>query len=262
MERVEGGLTNEVFRVERDGRVVAIKRFATSAGYAVELACLSRLRHVVPVPHVVAHDDAAHEITYEWIDGITLNELRRTDAAAFATLAGSLGKLLARLATVPPLPQLAAPPAFATLLERARPRLGGELADALRELVPPAPPASCIVHGDLSGRNILVHAAGQRWRVAAVIDWERACAGSPLDDIGHLVRFAKRFDAAFRTAFARGYRAGRGTLAETWWLDARTADARDIVATFAAEQELAPELYADLRAVLARLIRELRAPAC
>jgi len=245
VERVDGGLTNQLYRVDS----VAVKLYA-GGGYDVELACLERLRGIVPVPEVLVR--APRALAYTWIDGITLNELRRSDAAGFASLAGSLGKLLARLATVAP-DGLEPPPPIDWTLARAR---LGPLADALERVVPPAPPPTCLVHGDLSGRNILVRLAG-RWRLAGVIDWERARAGSPLDDIGHLFRYAKRFDAAFRDELARGYRAGRGDLPESWWLDARLADARTMVGELVA-RELAPEFAGELRRLLERLVSDLQ----
>jgi aminoglycoside phosphotransferase (APT) family kinase protein len=252
VERVDGGLTNELYRVERgDGEVVAVKLFRGD-GFEVELACLERVRGIVPAPEAIVR--APRALAYRWIDGITLNELRRTDAAGFASLAGSLGKLLARLATVAPDGLPPPPPPIDWTIARAR---LGALADALECVVPPAPPSSCLVHGDLSGRNILVGFAG-RWRLAGVIDWERAHAGSPLDDIGHLLRYRKRFDAAFRDEFARGYRAGRGELADSWWHDARLADARTIVGELAGPRELAPDFADELRRLLGRLVSDLQ----
>ena len=47
----------------------------------------------------------------------------------------------------------------------------------------------CLVHGDFGKRNVLVREEQGRWKVAAVLDWEFAVAGSPLIDIGHFLRY-------------------------------------------------------------------------
>jgi aminoglycoside phosphotransferase (APT) family kinase protein len=246
------------YRVERAaGDVVMVKQLAGER-YATEVACLERLRHVVPVPHVVARDDARHALAVRWIEGITLDELHRREPTASAELAGSIGKLLARLATVPP-PRASAP--LAPTAEQlaaapARTRLGEALADALARVIPPSPPATWLVHGDFAARNIIVRRAG-RWRLAGVIDWEGARAGTQLEDAGSLFADPDRFDAAFRIAFARGYRAGGGQLADTWWRDARAAHARLLVEAIASPTELPAEVYAQLRGQLARLVADL-----
>ncbi len=165
-------------------------------GDELEQACLARLRHVVPA---AGHRDA--------IDGVPLATLAPDDRLA---LAPSLGKLLARLATVEP---------FAPALPPLR-DADDQLAALLRR-EPALPP--CLVHGALAADKILVRRAG-RWRLAAVIDWRHARSGSPLEDIGSLLR--ELDSAAFRTAFARGYRAGRGVLPVDWPEAARIADTR------------------------------------
>ena len=44
-----------------------------------------------------------------------------------------------------------------------------------------------LVHGDASGRNVLVRAVNDRWQVAALLDWEHAFLGSALWDVGSLL---------------------------------------------------------------------------
>jgi hypothetical protein len=146
----------------------------------LEQLCLARLHRVVPA--------RGHA---EVIDGVSLATLAPADQLS---LAPSIGKCLARLATVEP---------FA-------PTLGDE-------------PPACLVHGALSSDKIYARRAG-RWRLAAVIDWRHARSGSPLEDLGSLLR--ELDTPAFRDALARGYRAGRGVLPADWVTAARNADAR------------------------------------
>ncbi|MGE5185831.1 MAG: phosphotransferase family protein [Acidobacteriota bacterium] len=154
----------------------------------LEQACLARLVHVVPA---AAHDAA--------VAGVALATLAAADRVA---LAPSLGKLLARLATVEP---------FA-------PALPAVERDPREPVLPP-----CLVHGAFVPANILVRRAG-RWRLAAVIDWRHARSGSPLEDLGSLLR--ELDTPAFRDGLARGYRAGRGVLPASWPAAARIADRR------------------------------------
>ncbi len=156
-------------------------------GEQLEQLCLARLHHVVPA--------RGHA---EVIDGVPLATLAAADQLS---LAPSIGKLLARLATVEP---------FAPALPVGRD--DGE---------PALPP--CLVHGALTADKIYARRAG-RWRLAAVIDWRHARSGSPLEDLGSLLR--ELDTPAFRDALARGYRAGRGVLPADWVAAARIADAR------------------------------------
>src|SRR6185295_17806833 len=147
---------------------------------------------------------------------------------------------------------------------RARDRMGGPLADAVRRALDEAADrlawgAPCLGHGDLCGRNILVtRAGGERWRIAGVIDWEAAAASSPLVDIGSLFRYTQRYDAEFRGAFERGYREADGTLPDHWWLTARLLDATGLVDILDEDREL-PGVFADCRMLLAKLVADVTA---
>ena len=52
----------------------------------------------------------------------------------------------------------------------------------LRSNVPKPPPRLALVHGDFRNGNLLVDAA----RLAAVVDWELAHAGDPMEDLAYL----------------------------------------------------------------------------
>ena len=271
VERVDGGLTNTIHRVTlRNGTVVAVKHYAEGREpFEAELVTLTLLHGSLPVPDVVSVDEDRPAIVYRWIDGITFNELRRTQPpAAFASLAEPLGRLLAFLARTDATEPFELQPildrAYAQLTEgRCRERLGAPLADAIKAGLEAAEPtlawgSVCLVHGDFGGRNLLVQrAAGDRWRITGVIDWEATSTGSPLFDLGSLFRYADRYDATFRADFERGYREADGTLPERWLLAARLIDATWLVDALDEPHEI-PGLHADCRMLLARLASELR----
>jgi aminoglycoside phosphotransferase (APT) family kinase protein len=271
---VTGGLTNTMHRVVLpDGGVVAVRQHAGGAqAFRDELAMLERLAGRLPVPELVRIDPDRNAIVYRWIDGITLDECRREQpAAAFASLAGPLGRLLAWLAREPPRdgehwdvgPVLAH--ARLQLREgRARARLGAGTADAVAEALEAwagrlAWGAPCLSHGDIGGRNVIVQrvaADGERWRIAGVIDWEAASIASPLVDLGQLLRYAGRYDAAFLAELERAYREEGGELPGDWLRAARLLDATSIVDVLDEPREL-PGVFADCRQLLARVLGEV-----
>jgi aminoglycoside phosphotransferase (APT) family kinase protein len=274
IELLQGGFTNTLHRVKlANGSSVVVKHYAGGAqAYNDELATLTRLAGILPVPEVVRVDAARHAIVYRWIEGTTLDDCRRDEApAAFASLADPLGRLFAWVALTEPLdpadrwdvaPLLAQARAQLQGGTRARERMGNPLAEALLRAFDAAGDRiawghQCLAHHDIGGRNILVQQAdGDRWRITGVIDWEGAATGSPLVDVGSLFRYAPRYDERFRTEFAVGYREAGGTLPDDWYLRARTLDAFRMIDTLDMPREL-PGVFADCRMLLTKLVADL-----
>jgi aminoglycoside phosphotransferase (APT) family kinase protein len=269
IERVDGGLTNTIHKVALEsGELYAVKHYAGGKdAFEAELVTLTLLHGTLPVPDVVEADADHHVIVYRWIDGITLNDLRKAEPRSVGSLAEPLGRYLAWLART----DATEPFELAAILERtyrqlvdgrARQRLGAPLADALHKALEAHEPqlawgTVCLVHGDLGGRNVLVQrAAADRWRISGVIDWEATSTGSPLLDIGSLFRNTSRFEAEFATAFERGYREADGTLPDGWLLTSRLLDATWLIDTLDEPREF-PGVYADCRMLLAGLAKDL-----
>jgi aminoglycoside phosphotransferase (APT) family kinase protein len=76
--------------------------------------------------------------------------------------------------------------------------------------------ARSLVHSDFKGFNILVRQFKGRWKVAAVLDWEFAFAGSPLVDIGNMLRYSHLRPPMFEKEFLRGHREQGGILPTEW----------------------------------------------
>ena len=74
-----------------------------------------------------------------------------------------------------------------------------------------------LVHADFRKPNLLVarDAAG-RWRVTAVLDWEFCHAGTPLFDVGTLLRGDPGSGPVFERAFADAFRDHGGELPGDW----------------------------------------------
>jgi len=81
-----------------------------------------------------------------------------------------------------------------------------------------------LVHSDYGSPNILLNQMNGRWKVAAVLDWEFAFAGSPLYDVGHILRYDRRTPPLMEPHFAAGFREGGGALPENWRDLARVLD--------------------------------------
>jgi fructokinase len=98
----------------------------------------------------------------------------------------------------------------------------GEM-DGLRALAAAADPlarrvasARQLVHSDYNGKNLLVLPGDGRWSVSAVLDWEFAFSGSPLTDIGNMLRFPRDYPPGFDGAFVAGYQDAGGRLPPGW----------------------------------------------
>ncbi|MCU1450247.1 MAG: aminoglycoside phosphotransferase [Acidimicrobiales bacterium] len=151
----------------------------------------------VPVPRVVA--ESGDVLVVERVDGETIPRkiLRDTEfAAARPLLARQCGQALARIHAVPvdSVPGLVVeddPVATwrAMLDGFGQPHPTFELALRWLEERRPPPAATALVHGDFRHGNLIVGPDGVR----AVIDWELAHLGDPMEDLGWLCVKAWRF---------------------------------------------------------------------
>ncbi len=100
----------------------------------------------------------------------------------------------------------------------------------LTEHLPTPAPAPTIVHGDFRNGNLIVNEAG----LGAVLDWELAHIGDPMEDLAYLCMRTWRFGADDYPAGGFGsfdqlreaYESAGGTWRDDafrWWMTARTA---------------------------------------
>jgi aminoglycoside phosphotransferase (APT) family kinase protein len=181
----------------------------------------------IPVPRVRWCEDdpavlGAPFFVMDFVDGETLpRRLLRDDAYAVAraALPAQLAAALARLHAVdpaaPPIAALPGPPpgTAPALAELARheqvfravapdPHPVLELAFRWLAAAPPAPRAATLVHGDYRIGNVMFGPEGLR----AVLDWELAHRGDPMEDIGWLCVRSWRFGADDRPVGGLGER--------------------------------------------------------
>lgn len=239
-----GGRRRLVLR--RDPPGLAGGADVVTGGMALEASCLqAAARAGVPVPKLVAHEEdpsvlGAPFLLMDHVDGETIpRRILRDDrfAAARPRLAGQCGRVLARIHRVP----RAAVPLAQEVDPLARVRVAIDTAGdphpvfelALRWLTLHRPPAgeNGLCHGDFRNGNLIVDDDG----LAAVIDWERAHWGDPVEDLGWLCVRAWRFGSPHQAGgfgsvadLLDAYREGGGVPVDEdrfrWWLVFGTLD--------------------------------------
>jgi len=206
LTRLSGGASRETWRFELDGRPLVLQRQrrGDDRDMGLEASVVRAAGEAgVPVPHVVAASAGEGPLGSSWmvltaVDGETIaRKILRDDdyEVARGALTGQFARALARLhaldpAAVPGLQSIDQVAQYRAALDAiGEPHPAFEL--ALRWLDDHRPPSSglAVVHGDFRLGNVIVGAEGLR----AVIDWELAHLGDPMEDLGWLCVRAWRF---------------------------------------------------------------------
>jgi aminoglycoside phosphotransferase (APT) family kinase protein len=292
---LESGLanTNVRFRVRGDAAPYVLRLHTRDATAAKrELALMKYLADhplpVIPVPALVYTDTkperGQHPYSiWRFVDGTLLAELFGTlRAPQLVEIAGACARVLAALSVHrfgscggfgPELEvvheygrpsRLVPEVVHRALFEgRAGDRLGLELRDALWSVVERTSPRLTaiddrytLVHGDYKRSNLLITRTGAVWSVKAVLDWEFACAGPPLIDVGLFLRAGDALPEGFRENFASCYRAAGGELPGDWLPLSRLVDVLSQV-TFLDDPRDRPRVFAETTEVVKETIRML-----
>lgn len=213
---------------------------------AIEAAVLARLTGLVPVAEIVAADldgsaTGLPTLLCRFVPGVLLKTALSDSTAPAADLGRSVGRTLAAIGAVAfdgpgaftdaslrtsdePLPGalpefvlrcLSAGPA-ASVLSSGEQAAIVRLAGAAQADADAAPSLSQLVHSDFNPKNLLVREYAGSWTVAAVLDWEFAFSGSPLVDVGNMLRFPEDLPPGFAEAFVAGFAEGGGLLPPGW----------------------------------------------
>ena len=244
--RLSGGASRETWAFDADGRRLILQRErpggrrVAGGGMATEAALLrAAAAEGVPVPAVVATDAEGGDLGPAWmvverVEGETIARRILRDAeyaTALPKLAGQCGVALAGIHRIDPgpIPGLAGGDQvarFRVVLDAVGEphpafELGFRWLDAHR---PVSAGPDRVVHGDFRNGNLVVGPGGLR----AVLDWELAHLGDPLEDLGWLCVRAWRFGAEPRVGgfgpvddLVAAYEAASGTAVDrealAWW---------------------------------------------
>jgi aminoglycoside phosphotransferase (APT) family kinase protein len=240
LTRLTGGASRETWRarVGDDTFVVQRRRPDGERDMAIEAAVLRAAEHEgVPAPRLIDCVDApdgATTLVSLFVPGETIaRKLLRDDdyATARTVLVEQLADALARLhrvpaTAVPGLERVDVTSFYrAKLAELGEPHPAFELAFRwLDEHRPPPSAGTSVVHGDFRLGNLIVDGQG----LAAVIDWELAHLGDPIEDLGWMCVPAWRFGSPLpaagvgtREQLIEAYAAASGTTVDRevlrWW---------------------------------------------
>ncbi|WP_321818532.1 phosphotransferase family protein [Paraburkholderia sp. J69-2] len=204
------GQHGEHARILRRGQPDAGHRGSANVGFAAEAQLFELAAAAgVPVPHVVhvlrPQDGLGDGFVMEHVEGETLGKRIVRDARlahARTQLAAQCGEALARIHAIEPstLPRLRVAPANVEMAFWLGQHRAYGMANPvfecafqwLRRHLPPAPRVCTLVHGDFRNGNLIVTEAGLR----AVLDWELAHIGDPMEDLGWLCVNSWRFGNA------------------------------------------------------------------
>jgi fructokinase len=257
-ELVSGGFANASYKIALSHMaapiVVRVYLRDPTAAYR-EASILELVKARVPVPEILYVSPASREphtyVILGWVHGIPLDEALIEAPRGDARVAvRSTGGVLARLqefrfgtsgffgSTLDvDRPVASDARAIVGVLERSlfenvgEERLGVALTQRLwqfikehEESLSAVEHESLLVHGDFNGANVIVRTAPEPPGVSAVIDWEYAHSGTPLVDLGSMLRRAAGRPAWFEEELIRGYTEEGGVLPENWRQVSRIVD--------------------------------------
>jgi aminoglycoside phosphotransferase (APT) family kinase protein len=206
LTRLSGGASRETWRFVADGRPLILQRqrAGDARDMGVEAAVVRAAGEAgMPVAELVASSNVDNPLGAAFmvlsaVEGETIaRKILRDDefSQARPLLAGQFGRALAQLhavpvATVPALVETDQVEQYRTMLDSlGQPHPTFELAFRWLADHRPASTARAIVHGDFRLGNVMVGPDGLR----AVLDWELAHIGDPMEDLGWLCVKAWRF---------------------------------------------------------------------
>jgi aminoglycoside phosphotransferase (APT) family kinase protein len=213
LTRLSGGASRDTWRFVADGRALILQRQRGGdvRDMGVEAAVVRAAGEAaMPVAELVASSNQSNPLGASFmvlsaVEGETIaRKILRDDEFAHAreVLPAQLGTALAQLHSipldrVPALPETDQVEQYRTMLDTLdQPHPTFELAFRWLDAHRPSSTARTIVHGDFRLGNVMVGADGLR----AVLDWELAHIGDPMEDLGWLCVKAWRFGSALPVA--------------------------------------------------------------
>ncbi|MBA2653779.1 MAG: aminoglycoside phosphotransferase family protein [Gammaproteobacteria bacterium] len=240
------------FKNNRSPVVIRIYMREKSA-LAREIAIHKLVADKIPVPAHFYSNDQCTNFSYpysvmEWVDGILMREiiLKKNKSAIIACafemgnyldimrqIKFSEGGFFQKELTIQPFNQEEQylPYVLNLLQDRTiKESLGDNLLSAVSYLVNdnatllPDSNNANLTHADYDPANILVTQINNKWKIAAILDWEFAFAGTYLLDIGMALRYSHKIPDSYENSFIAGIRANGFQLPVKWKKQAKLMD--------------------------------------
>jgi aminoglycoside phosphotransferase (APT) family kinase protein len=259
IEPLADGLRNANFKIDLGGsrEPVVVRLYEHDPSLCQkEIDLIGLVGGAVPVPEIVHAEpsgwaDLPPFAIFRFVEGISFRELKRGgDREAIAQAAFSAGETLAQIGKFefaeagwlgPGLQVVCGPPlepdpipafvdsclATGNAERRMDPFLRQRAQAMFWRWAPQLRALSAekrLVHGDFGKRNLLMRAIDGNWTVAAVLDWEFACCGSPLADVGEFLRYESATSSAVEANFSDGFASTGGKLSADWRQLAKLVD--------------------------------------
>ncbi len=218
-----------------------------------EVAIHHLISNSVPVPKHYYSDDSCQLYPHaysimEWIDGMLMREIVLSgNESAISELVLEAGQYLDQLRCIkfdkggffdeqlsvhPFAEDEKYLPYVLSLLnnDSINKSLGETLSHSVKKLVEQNayllsdPDNANLTHADYDPANIMVKKIQGKWKIAAILDWEFAYAGTYLMDIGLMLRYSHKLPGYYETRFIEGIEANGFKLPYTWKKQAKLLD--------------------------------------
>lgn len=240
--------SNYALTLKTEPSIALLRLYARGANTCrLECDILKKLEGQVSVPKVLfdGSENTHPFLVLEWIKGETLDRVLHNENRSPAELGSQAGEALAKIhqitfrepgffgeglkiETAFPLGKDSFLSFVTPALDaRAGERLGTKRTENLRRfvewtapLLDQLPEQVCLVHSDFNPPNLMIF----HGRLASVLDWEFAHAGTPLTDIANMLRPRPYQPAQFDDAFISAYERAAGMLPTHWQSLSRILD--------------------------------------
>lgn len=230
-ELIAGGCANLNYKIqlEHENQPLILRvylRDKTAAYREQKLAAL--LKETVPLPltHYIGELEEYHFAITEFMPGISLRDLLLGDAPHdLSAIMYEVGKILSKITAH----EFSSAGFFDNelnikqgfdeesinqfslaclkhpqVIRYLNPEIRAALQNHLEQLPDFIINSATLVHADFDPANILVEQQNGKWKVSAVLDWEFAYAGSWMDDVATMLRYAHKMPLQFQNAFLKG----------------------------------------------------------
>ena len=258
IQPLSGGLNNSNIKITtNNGESFVLRIYSKNdESMDIERTILNLLKDKVPVPQVLYFDSSCAAFNYpflilSWVHGVQLSEvIARRNKEEISSVAGAVGASLAQIhkfkfpdsgffddkLNIKEHVKLNAEKFLKYTKESlvngyTGKHLGFQIcAKVLRfsqehaYLIDNLGEQNSLVHSDFNPLNILVKEKTSGISISAILYWEYAFSGSPLMDIGNMLRYENLTGLVLLHPFISGYQDNGGCLPDKWLQKAKLLD--------------------------------------